>query len=267
VPDFEFFVGKPLQVSREHRFESCNAALESFGVNVIKLATAEPIDAALAEKCRHYRHSIEAFVNLPFEIAIRIPSKSWTLRFWLCARGLERCELTEADWLQQILEQSLLPIIAKRSQLPEYGYHSLWHLMQIALFSALIAWEEGVNPIPAMLAGLLHDAAREGDEAGAEHAAAALDFTDELLKTGLRYLLAPEDWARVRFAISRHPFGEQSDDPIIGACWDADRLRLAWERGVSRRFFSTHAGLRLASAGERNAYASAVKVFGPRYFS
>jgi hypothetical protein len=28
------------------------------------------------------------------------------------------------------------------------------------------------------------------------------------------------------FALERHAFGEVSDDPRVGACWDADRLHL-----------------------------------------
>ena len=30
----------------------------------------------------------------------------------------------------------------------------------------------------------------------------------------------------LRFALERHAFGEVSDDPRVGACWDADRLRI-----------------------------------------
>src|SRR5262245_40615681 len=88
---------------------------------------------------------------------------------------------------------------------------------------------------------------RNGDEQDIGHAVRSLALADDVVGRELLYLFAPDDVECIRMAISHHASGKRSNDPIIGACWDADRLRLAWERGVEKRFFSTQAGLAFAN--------------------
>ena len=58
-----------------------------------------------------------------------------------------------------------------------------------------------------------------------EHGPRAAAFAVELHAAGV-FALEAERLELLRFALERHAFGEVSDDPRIGACWDADRLHL-----------------------------------------
>lgn len=267
IQGYEFVAHREIDIRAERQYSSCNSALLEQGVQVVTMRTARPIHPDLAERCQPFRHSLEAFVGVPLEVAILIPCKVWALQFWLHARGLEGFDIQQAASLQRLLERIWLPAIARRSGLPEYGYHSLTHCMQVALLGALIAWKEAINPIPVAIAGLLHDTARQGDEESANHAIAALSLVDETIGRELRHLLSPRDLKSVRGAIAGHAGGKQSTDPIIGSCWDADRLRLAWERGVERKFFSTRTGIELACLGHKQTFMEASRVFGPQYFN
>jgi hypothetical protein len=255
VRGFEFFLRREVPVVSEQRFATVAEALATFGLAPIRLGSAK-VEDTLAQRCRPHRHALEGWLGLPLDIALRIPAFVWRIRLWFVARGLDSLDEGDLPWLGRIVERAWLPWVAARwaggSTLPEQGYHSLAHLLEVALLGAWLALREGVNPIPVALFGLLHDAARTDDELGSAHAEAAVVLFDLMQESDIRYLLLPRDAERVRAAIARHANGERSQDPLIGVCWDADRVRLAWERGVVPRFFSTYSGLELAYAGPDN---------------
>ena len=246
IRGFEFFLRREVPVLAEQRFATVAEALAAFDILPVRLGSGKAEDT-LVQRCRPHRHALEGWLGL------RIPAFGWRIRLWLAARGLDPLVERDMPWLGRIVERAWLPWVAATwaggSTLPEHGYHSLAHLLDVAELGAWLALREGVNPIPVALFGLLHDAARTDDEPGPAHAEAAAKLFDRMQISDIRYLLLPEDAARVRVALAGHAFGERSQDPLVGVCWDADRVRLAWERGVVPRFFSTGTGLQLAHAG------------------
>jgi len=252
VPGFEFILRTEVPVVTEHHFATVAEALETFGVTTIRLGAAR-VDNTLDQRCRPHRQGLEGWLGLPLDIALRIPAFAWRIRLWFAARGLDPLTVHDLPWLERIVERAWLPWVAGAraggSTLPEYGYHSLAHLLEVAQLGARLALRESVNPIPVALFGLLHDATRMDDAPESSHARAAVALFDLMLMSDIRYLLLPRDAERVRAAIVGHPLGERSQDPLIGVCWDADRARLAWERGVDPQFFSTRSGLQLAHGG------------------
>lgn len=99
-----------------------------------------------------------------------------------------------------------------------------WHAVT-ATGLDLAAGEPGVDPELVFLFGLLHDTRRTSDGHDREHGPRAAAFAVELHAAGT-FELAAERLELLRFALERHAFGGVSDDPRIGACWDADRLHL-----------------------------------------
>lgn len=249
VSGYELVIHRDATVFSEHRFDSCHDALGHHGVELILLSQAPVIDDELAGRCRPFRQALEAFLAMPLDVALRIPCKQWALHFWLAARGVRSLEVSELPWLRDVMERLWLPPIAAATTLAERGYHSIEHLLQVSSTAAYIAQQEGENLVVSALAGLLHDSGRQGNEDGSSHAERGVALMERVLGRPLRYLLAPADYQRVREAIALHATDRTSQDRAIGACWDADRLRLAWERGVDRAFFSTPTGLDLALAG------------------
>ena len=99
-----------------------------------------------------------------------------------------------------------------------------WHSVT-ATGLDLAAGEPGVDPELVFLFGLLHDTRRQTDGRDREHGPRAAAFAVELHAAGAFEL----DGGRLDLlyhALEQHAFGGVSDDPRVGACWDADRLHL-----------------------------------------
>ena len=99
-----------------------------------------------------------------------------------------------------------------------------WHSVT-ATGLDLAAREQGVDPELVFLFGLLHDTRRQSDGRDREHGPRAAAFAVELHAAGAFELEAGRLDLLVH-ALERHAFGDVSDDPRVGACWDADRLHL-----------------------------------------
>lgn len=104
--------------------------------------------------------------------------------------------------------------------------HGERHWQCVACIGARLAREsEGADVIVALLFGILHDCRRENDGWDPGHGARAAALAAELHDAG-RLTLADGQLERLRDALTRHDDGSTTLDPVIGACWDADRLCL-----------------------------------------
>jgi len=74
------------------------------------------------------------------------------------------------------------------------------------------------------LFGLCHDAKRLDDGHDPDHGRRAAAFVGQL--HGQFFHLDDSQLERTKRACAEHADGFVSDDPTIGACWDADRLNL-----------------------------------------
>ena len=75
------------------------------------------------------------------------------------------------------------------------------------------------------LFGLLHDTRRENEHVDPGHGGRAAVYARELAAEGVLEL-EPARLELLCGAIAEHTNGLVSDDPTVGACWDADRLHL-----------------------------------------
>jgi uncharacterized protein len=107
--------------------------------------------------------------------------------------------------------------------------------------------EPGADHELVFLFGLLHDTRRESDGPDPGHGLRAAGLAAELHAEGA-FTLEADRLERLLFALERHAHGEVSDDPRVGACWDADRLHLPrCGFTVDKRLLST-AAARLPTA-------------------
>src|SRR5215210_1159610 len=84
---------------------------------------------------------------------------------------------------------------------------------------------EGAKTELIFLFALLHDAMRENDSDDPGHGPRAAAFAGELHEQGLLEISTSE-LETLQYACAEHTNGTISDDPTVGACWDADRLDL-----------------------------------------
>ncbi len=84
---------------------------------------------------------------------------------------------------------------------------------------------DSADTLVIFLFALLHDSMRENDSVDPEHGPRAADFAGELHAEGVLALTA-QQLEMLQYACFEHTNGLVSDDPTVGACWDADRLDL-----------------------------------------
>ena len=126
------------------------------------------------------------------------------------------------------LEPLLAAVRARASGLGS-SLHGELHWQRVAHSGVELARLSGGDPLVAFCFGLVHDAMRENDGHDPGHGPRAAALMRELAGEGLLPLEAEALEALV-LACALHADGRVTDDPIIGACWDADRLDL-WRVG------------------------------------
>jgi uncharacterized protein len=168
-----------------------------------------------------------------------------------CARTCEDTMENDIDMLPIEIRRSLSQLATSLSLAPQSRspIHGTEHWRRVMENGAAIAAETpGCDLAVVLLFGLLHDSQRYSDDADYRHGVRAANRVD-----GMRPMYFPWlDDAQVetlKAALAGHAEGETSDDPTIGACWDADRLDLQRDGvglTVDAMYMSTDSGKRKA---------------------
>lgn len=104
------------------------------------------------------------------------------------------------------------------------GIHGDSHWRRVAEAGLHIADAEGVDRHAVLLFAILHDCRRENDGRDPQHGPRAAALARA---TGHEALgVTPQVLDRLAHAMHHHTDGLTTDDPLVGACWDADRLDL-----------------------------------------
>ena len=127
--------------------------------------------------------------------------------------------------------------------------HGPSHWRRVERNGLWLAERSGGDLLVVRLFAWFHDSCRVNEWTDPEHGKRGADYALKL--RGTLFDLEDEALERLVYACTWHTDKDHSEDPTIGACWDADRLRLAWERGVDESYFSTMTGLELARSSER----------------
>ena len=101
--------------------------------------------------------------------------------------------------------------------------HGIPHLRRVAVTAGRIAASIGEDIESAVVAGFLHDCARNDDGGGTCHALDSAVLAKKLLSMFYPHL----DVVRLCDAIARHADGETTKDLLVACVWDADRLDLS----------------------------------------
>ena len=120
--------------------------------------------------------------------------------------------------------------------------HGPRHWRAVARVGIMLARRTPGADLPlVVLFGLLHDSQRWHDGHDPEHGPRAALLARTLAAEGVLEL-GPDRLDLLCLACTEHADGLTSDDPTVGACWDADRLNL-WRVGITpiNRLLSTAA--------------------------
>ena len=102
--------------------------------------------------------------------------------------------------------------------------HCWEHWDRVQKYGDFLARHNGADPLVVRLFALLHDSRRQREGPEPEHGPRAAQYAQDLC--GTAFQLASSSLELLMFACYHHEAGQTSQDPTIGACWDADRLDL-----------------------------------------
>jgi len=157
-------------------------------------------------------------------------------------------------------QQKVLPEVEKLATQKKDGYHGLHTHTDAVVFRAIdYALELGKNPMPVLFAAGCHDMARTNDCYNEDHGPRAVPLAQKVMNK-FKSKLTEEERSSVCSAIENHTTGTQTNDYISACLWDADRTRLAWERGYYEGYFNTAYAKKVASGDAREYIAWQNKV-------
>lgn len=148
----------------------------------------------------------------------------------------------EPDWSE------LWALATRRFALGPYSLHGPDHWQRVHANGLVIAEQtDAADLLIVRLFAVLHDSQRLNENHDPEHGARAAAWARGL--RGERFELPDERFEILCEALTWHDKGRVSENPTIGACWDADRLDLP-RVGITPapRLMSTPHGKRLAGA-------------------
>ena len=123
--------------------------------------------------------------------------------------------------------------------------HGPDHWQRVERNATQIIQRAGVGDLlVARLFAVLHDSKRHNEHHDPRHGSRAAHWACEI--RGLHFNIEEDRFNLLCDARTRHDRGKTTDDPTIGACWDADRLDLG-RVGIEpdARLLSTAAGRKL----------------------
>ena len=159
-------------------------------------------------------------------------------------------------------QKKVLPEVEKLATQKKEGYHGLYTHTDAVVFRALdYALESGGNPMPVLFAAACHDMARTHDHYDKEHGRRAVPLAQKVIAKFPGKISEKEEFL-VCYAIQNHTEGTQTNDYISSCLWDADRTRLAWERGFFEKYFNTPYAKKVASGNAKKYIAWQNKTLG-----
>lgn len=128
------------------------------------------------------------------------------------------------------------------------AYHGFGHGRDVALTTVLLSYFEGVNQLPAFLAALCHDLEPTLKSTRLNRAEVSAQIVERIFNN---------EWSdfdggatkEIIDAVRTHSKTGSYLSKTSAILRDADRLRLAWERGYNPKYFHTKLGHELAIAG------------------
>jgi uncharacterized protein len=127
-----------------------------------------------------------------------------------------------------------------------HSIHGPVHWQRVESFGLKIAERSGADIAVVRLFALLHDSCRRNDGDDLEHGPRAAAMLHRIVPSV--FALDRDRLELLEHAVRHHTSGLISDDPTIGACWDADRLDIG-RVGItpSPDYMSTACGKKMAS--------------------
>ncbi|MCY2959055.1 MAG: hypothetical protein NTY35_02730 [Planctomycetota bacterium] len=130
------------------------------------------------------------------------------------------------DLCKQIVLKATSEVVPQFRLDARGGIHGVPHWTRVWYHGRQIAHELEVNPAVLAWFAFLHDSQRRNDGTDPLHGARAADYATRLRRRGVITELDGTHFEQLCEAMLLHSEGATIGEPVVQACWDADRLDL-----------------------------------------
>ena len=124
--------------------------------------------------------------------------------------------------LESIIELTMDQFVMEH----ETSAHGIKHWQEVEKNGIMLAIQPGVDMTVVRLFAYFHDCKRVEEYEDYEHGERAASFVKECWDSGKLNFLTSQQYNLLWFACNEHNKGVTSDNPTVGACFDADRIEL-----------------------------------------
>ena len=271
---YEFRLDNALSHECIQSWPNAEAAFLELGV-LVEIPDSHERTAHAINDCRlenilelHRPRCIEVIGATPQEILL-YPSLRRSATSWIGDEA--ELPITEQPWfnatnLLRLLRRVLLPEAADRLAFANTQGHGANHAWLVSHLALLIAIENNQPPIAPTVAAIFHDCARISDDEDVTHAQLGSEKTRTALMGYAGAFFQDSAINNICAAIAEHSIVGTPCNTISSVLRDADRLSLAWERGVNPKYFHTKVGLAFAQGGTESAENAFRRRFGAPLF-
>lgn len=130
------------------------------------------------------------------------------------------------DLCKQIVLKAASEVVPQFRLDARGGIHGVPHWTRVWYHGREIATELDLNPAVLAWFAFLHDSQRWNDGTDPLHGTRAADYATRLRRKGVITELSAPHFEQLCEAMLLHSEGHTAGEPVVQACWDADRLDL-----------------------------------------
>ena len=245
--DYDFISNGSQSVLDERVIEDVRGYLNNCGVDMYSWEAS--IDISLFCKSTEVRHAFSEWMEMPWNALLLMRSTPFFLMLFIQLRTKIDClEFFPLIFWQRWAARCLYPLVPENlCDVEDDNYHGLSHGLEVGLLCVVYCQVIGISPAPVFLSALCHDLERNGKDnvSNAEFSAGILK---KLLDGQWQEYSGENDQSMIK-AIRLHPLLSDETDQTTIVLRDADRARLAWERGFNSKYFTSEIGSEIALNG------------------
>ena len=243
----DFILNNSLDVLKENNINDLSDYLNSCCVDLPNWEAT--IDMSPFINSGEVQDEFSEWMEMPWRALLLLRSTPFFLMLFIQLRTQKNCTIFfPLIFWQRWASRCLYPLVSEDfCKAEDDGYHGLSHGLEVGLLCVVYCQVLGIPPAPVFLSALCHDLERHENN-NVSNASSSAKILRKLLDGPWQEYSGIND-LRMLEAIREHPTISSEKDEMILVLRDADRARLAWERGFNSVFFSTEIGSEIALYG------------------
>ena len=240
----DFMIQAPLQVAHEQNIQDLKKYFYDHKVNLVNHNAI--IDISRMGVNEKIQEAFSDWMSLSWDALILLKSTPFYLMLFSELGTEKPCiEFFPLVFWQRLASRCLYPLIPyDLCNIEDDGYHGLSHGLDVGLKCIIYGTALGIPTTTLFLSALCHDLVKQGKEDSIRSS----DILFNLLNTVWSDYSSVSNNAAIE-AINEHSRVTPTKNILSMVLRDADRARLAWERGFVPRYFTTDIGTEIALNG------------------